>query len=160
LLQDVQNLQSVVLEKAGADGRYNSDQVFAADGSRGEKLYSTNVPVTTSYQLYRLKLTQKDGDSFYSPVINLASESMAESNRLWPNPAIDQLNVKISTAAGEKRPYTIYDRNGLAVGRGTVHWNSGETTATIPLPPLLAPGLYQLQVNMPGQPISFRFVKH
>ncbi|HET7897853.1 MAG TPA: lamin tail domain-containing protein, partial [Flavisolibacter sp.] len=69
LLQDVQNLQSVVLEKAGTDGQYSSDRVFSAEGSRGEKLYSANIPVSTPFQFYRLKLTQKDGNTYYSSVI-------------------------------------------------------------------------------------------
>lgn len=163
LLQEVQNLQSVVVEKATDAGNFVTEKILVNNGDRGSRLYSATVETGTSYRYFRLKITQKDGRSFYSPVLNIAATPSTGISRIWPNPATDKLNIELSGTANQKLAYCIYNTAGLAVAKGPIAVSREEKTSSILLPAALPPGVYQLQVegaSGTGQPISFRFVKH
>lgn len=159
LLQEVQNLQSIVVEKS-ADGEvFVTEKVLVNEKDRGPKLYAASVPEQASFPYYRLKITQKNGPSLYSPVINSAMGMPAGINRVWPNPATNRLVVELAGRTNQVLPYTIFDVNGVAVGKGILPLSSGKNTGSISLPASLRTGVYQLQLH--GQQlISFRFVKH
>lgn len=158
LLQDVQNLQSIVVEKAVDKSRFVTDKVFAAEQFRGTRLYSSSLAGTSSVQFVRLKITQKNGQVFYSPVIKIATSPSNQTPRIWPNPATDKIYLDLPGNENKTITYTIYNLNGLAVGKGIFSLNRGEHIGHLSLP-ALPPGVYNLQVSG-RQPISFRFVKH
>jgi hypothetical protein len=160
LLQDVQNLQSIVVEKAKANGKFVAEKVLTGENARGSKVYA--LPVASSDASYRLRITQKNGKTFYSPVVYLGTSRNTGSHRLGPNPATDKLNLQLWSNSTQKTGYVIYNSNGLAVYRGSLSLVSGENNTAISVQALPA-GSYHLQVtSLPGegQPISFRFVKH
>lgn len=161
LLEDVQNLQSIVVEKAQTPGNFIAEKVFAAENARGSKLYSLPASATDSYPYYRLKITQKNGKAFYSPVVYLAGRTEG-THRIGPNPAKDKLTLQLWSNEKQKGDYTIYNSNGVAVSRGVLSLSEGENTTAIPVQSLPT-GTYHLQVTGVAngkQPISFRFVKH
>lgn len=163
LLQDVQSMQSMVLQKSAEGEKFVTESVLVNDQTRGSKLYSLPVAATAAYRFYRLKITEKSGRSFYSPVINLSSGTPVGVNRVWPNPATDKLNIELATTGAQRMDYSIYNTSGLAVARGVLQLASGENTGVIPLSSSLPPGIYQLQMKSTEggrQPFSFRFVKH
>jgi hypothetical protein len=162
LLQDVQNLQSVVLEKSESGEKFVPEKIVTNSGDRGDKVYAAPVAAGATFRYYRLKITQKSGKMFYSPVINTLNETQT-ANRVWPNPATDKLNVELSNLEKQTPAYCIYNTSGLVVARGVLPANGNEKVSTISLPASLKPGVYQLQIDAAsgtGQPISFRFVKH
>jgi hypothetical protein len=161
LLQEVQNLQSIVVEKGTGNGRFVTEKIFSNELFRGDKLYSYAASSSPAFPLYRLKITPKNGRPFYSPVINTASGAVPPA-RIGPNPASDRLEVQLNSPAPQKAIYTIYNSNGAAVKGGNLPLSSGENKASIPLHSL-TPGMYHLQItglSRQEQPISFRFVKH
>lgn len=162
LVEDVQNLQSIVVEKARTPGNFIAEKVFANENARGSKLYSLPATTTESYPYYRLKITQKNGKSFYSPVVYLAPGRTEGSYRIGPNPAKDKLTLQLWSNGRQKGDYTIYNSNGVVVGRGALSLSDGENSTAISVQGLQA-GTYHLQVTGLAngkQPISFRFVKH
>ena len=159
LLQEVQNLQSVVVEKSKGDGRFIVEKVVSGEAARGSKVFSYPTEATPAYPLYRLKITQKNGKPFYSPVVNVRSGSALPLVRFGPNPAKDRLDIQLSSASPHQVQYTLYNSNGVAVKRGQLPLNSGENHVSVPLSGIL-PGTYNLQLISAGQPFSFRFVKH
>lgn len=162
LVQDVQNLQSIVVQKAGADGKFSTDKIFTNDPHRGDKLYKYAVDAAPSTAYLRLKMTQKNGGVFYSPVVSTVNGRSPQPPRIGPNPATDKLTLQLTSLSAQKAVYTIYNASGLSVKTSTLTLNKGENATDIPLQGLL-PGAYQLQISgVAGekQPISLRFVKH
>ena len=160
LLQDVQNLQSIVVEKAEANGKFVAEKILANENARGSKVYA--IPVTAADASYRLKITQKNGKTFYSPVVYLGTGRATATHRIGPNPATDKLNLQLWSSGTQRTGYVIYNSNGMAIDRGTLSLVSGENNTAISVQSLPA-GSYHLQVtglSGEGQPISFRFVKH
>lgn len=156
LLQDVQNLQSIVVEKSLDGIKFSTDQIFAHEQQRGDKVFS--IPVAAS-PFYRLKITNKSGQSFYSAVIRTTTATSVAA-RAWPNPATDKLHLELPETGTQNLAYTIFNTNGTVVGKGSLPVKQGENAAVISLPASMQPGVYHLQVSGGGQPISFRFVKH
>ncbi|NTS39723.1 lamin tail domain-containing protein [Flavisolibacter sp. BT320] len=162
LLHDVQNLQSIVVEKAAGDRNFIAEKIITGENARGSKLYTFAAQAPEAFPHYRLKLVQKNGKSFYSPEVYLGGAPTASVHRLGPNPATDKLVLQYQSAAKQIAVYTIYNTNGMMVGRGNLSLNNGTNNVTIPVQSL-PPGTYQLQVAGSAggvQPISFRFVKH
>lgn len=162
LLQDVQNLQSIVLQKATEDGRFITSEIISNAQRSGAQVFTTTVDALSKAQFYRLKIVQKSGRPFYSPVISTSVPQNNNSIRIWPNPATTQLHITLNNPAKHRLTYHIYNNSGLTVGKGILPGNQGENTATIPVQ-ALPPGVYQLQLTDPSgvqQPIPFRFVKH
>ena len=163
LLNDVQNLQSIVVEKSTDGARFETERVFVNKSDRGNKQYAAPVAAGSAYRYYRLKITGKGGRPFYSPVINTGTGTVTGLARFWPNPAVDRINVELSDVPAQTMAYTIYNTTGLPVSKGVLSLPVGERTAAIALPASLPPGAYHLHLSGTsgtGQPISFRFVKH
>lgn len=162
LLQEVQNLQSIVVEKGTGNGKFITEKIVTNESFRGDKLYAYVAAASPAFPLYRLKITPKSGRPFYSPVINTASGAAPSPVRIGPNPAREKLEIQLSSPEPKKAAYIIYNNNGVAVKMGNLPLAVGGNNATIPLHALL-PGNYHLQITgLTGQaqPFSFRFVKH
>jgi hypothetical protein len=162
LIQEVQNLQSIVVEKSTDGVKYVSEKIFSSEPQRGDKLYSFAVAASPSVNYFRLKITQKNGSSFYSAVVQTGAGSLAPPAKIGPSPATDKLNLQVSNSGARTVAYSIYNTNGLTVQRGNVALTNGENSVSFSVNSLV-PGTYQLHVTgVSGepQPISFRFVKH
>lgn len=162
MLDNMQSLQSIVVEKAAKGGKFMPDKIFANEDYRGSKAYSFSTPLTSNYQYYRLRITSKGDKPFYSPVISTDASTVYSTNSVWPNPVTDKLHLQVNSDAAQRVSYTIYNVNGIAVSSGSLQLNSGENLTTLPITSL-PQGVYQLQVSgLPdaSQPNSFRFVKH
>lgn len=162
LLQDVQNLQSLVVEKGTADGKFVTEKIYTNEPGRGDKVFAYTAAASTAFPLYRLRILSKSGQPFYSTVVNTATPSPATAVRVGPNPATDHLDLHLSSLASQKIAFAIYNHNGQVVKRGDLLLKTGENKASIFLHSLL-PGTYHLQLSgLAGQaqPFSFRFVKH
>lgn len=159
LLQEVQNLQTIVVEKSTGDGRFAMETILRDDAARGSKVFTYSAEASAAYPLYRLKITQKNGKPFFSPVINASTGNLSPLLRFGPNPAKDRLDIQLSSAGPCQAQYTLYNSNGVAVKRSHLPLHSGENKVSIPLQGIL-PGTYNLQLTGAGQPFSFRFVKH
>jgi hypothetical protein len=161
LLQDAQNMQSIVVEKAGENGKFVTAKIITNQQFSGEKTFSYTATGLAETRFYRLKISQKSGQTFYSSVLQVANSKRTEI-RIGPNPTTDKLELLVNSLQNTKADYTIYNASGISVKTGKLRLAEGENKAFIPVHALL-PGTYHLQVNglqPEGQPISFRFVKH
>lgn len=162
LLQEAQNLQSIVLEKSTDGKNFIAEKIFTGEGFRGGRLFSYPAGASASFRYYRLKITQKSGKPFYSPVVTMGVGEKTPPVRIFPNPATNKLQLQLSSPRPQKVAYAIYNTSGLALQSGHLLLSGAEQIQTISLQHL-PPGTYQLQVSgIAGepQPISLRFVKH
>jgi hypothetical protein len=162
LLQDVQNLQSIVVEKSVDGQTFSIEKIFFNENFRGDKLYSYATEASPNFVHYRLKLTQKNGHTFYSPVLNLQADLLPSRAWIGPNPVKDRLHLQIWSTTSQKTAYSIYNVHGQAMDRGSLPLQKGQNQLSIPVQSF-PPGNYQLVINGPAggkQPISLRFVKH
>lgn len=89
-----------------------------------------------------------------------ASDAKASAARVWPNPAIDKLNMALYTETETAALYVIYSMDGLIRKQGELKLNKGASSAALNVGSL-APGIYQLTIVQisEDQPISLLFVK-
>jgi hypothetical protein len=159
LLNEVEQLESVTLERARPFSAFEALEVFnQPPGATGSRYLTATAPATNDYYFYRLKIRQKNGSFFYSPVLDARQPNSFSQVKLWPNPATDLLHLSLPGTLNEVVSYRVFDSKGSEVKSGSWNLTPGVTTATIPLTGL-APGLYHLQ-TIGHQPISLRFVKH
>ncbi len=162
VLQDVQNLQSIVLQKSADGVTFETCKIYVGEQQSGTKLYSLPVTGSSSFPYYRLKVQQKNGPAFYSPIVRFESGSVHGSASMWPNPATDKLYLDLPETSLQNLQYTICNTSGMVAAKGSLPGRQSGNQRLVSLPASLPPGIYNLQVSSidGGQPISFRFVKH
>ncbi|MCX6318200.1 MAG: T9SS type A sorting domain-containing protein [Bacteroidetes bacterium] len=98
---------------------------------------------------YRLRITEKSGYIYYSPVRQLLISSAEQGFSIWPNPASRLLRLSRNTIGSAI--VKIADGNGKLVYHTTVVGRLTELTL-----PVLAPGIYFIQVNGSVQKLLIR----
>jgi len=91
----------------------------------------------------------------------LASNSQDALNsavEMWPVPATNQLNVKLSTQASATVSYEIVSITGQSFNRGNVDTNVGQTSISANISNL-AEGTYFFVMNVNGSTVTKQFVK-
>lgn len=162
LIENVENVQNIVIEKATGDSSFVLEKIVTNEANKGLQLHSELVSADPLFPYFRLKVIQKGGGFFYSPIVSTKTTSSTEPHSAWPNPATDKINLAVPSMDGAPMVYVIYDMSGRVVGRGKLVVNKGERFAQLKLP-AVAPGYYQVTLSgtlQMKQPISFRFVKH
>ena len=111
----------------------------------------------TSVLYYRLKQVDLNGKLAYSKVVSLL---LGNSSRiaLYPNPAVNNINVLVSSSRKEKLGCIVFDNIGRTVMVDSKQVNAGSNQISIDINKLPA-GVYYLKLN--GHSISerFQFVK-
>lgn len=109
----------------------------------------------TGWNYYRLKIIEKTGSYFYSPVRQVKFDKGMEDIRMFPNPATTVLNILLPSSYVTQATLLIYGMDGKFI-------SSNKPTAslvTLNVSPL-ASGTYVIQVvHNNGTKETFRFVK-
>jgi len=84
-----------------------------------------------------------------SATLGVNDNVKANAVQVYPNPAIDLLNV---TKVSDRATYTIYNMAGQAVSKGKVIGNKGQVSQ-------LAKGVYTISVNNEGEVSQVKFIK-
>lgn len=154
---DSEELEWLQLEGSGDDGVFypvSSQPVFAS-GEKTFPLLATAGP----YKRYRLKILEKGGRAYYSPVVKVAQPPAAEP-RPWPNPVTDRLFITVSAVQAGALSYTVLDPSGKALVRSSVVVPAGSSTVPVPTGSL-EKGIYYLRLEGAAlaHPLTVRFVK-
>jgi hypothetical protein len=160
MLGDVQDLESLILEESTDGGAFKTASVTKSfNGQTGQESYTIKVSATVS-KYFRLRILDKDGNSFYSPILNIKSPATFSINHLWPNPAGDKINIELGGELLQSAFYKIYSLNNTVVRSGKVQLNQSSNAFSLTINQL-PPGFYQLAFAPAEdrQPISFLFVK-
>ena len=124
-----------------------------------------NSDITQSYQMmdknprtginyYRLKQVDFDGDFEYHPIVSVDMAPIKEASlQLFPNPAIDKVNVFLPSSVEGPADIAIYNAMGQLVKTTTIDLAKGNNTTDIDIQEL-AMGRYTLIVNYAGQRLT------
>lgn len=124
-----------------------------------------NSDITQSYQMmdknprtginyYRLKQVDFDGDFEYHPIVSVDMAPIKEASlQLFPNPAIDKVNVFLPSSVEGPADIAIYNAMGQLVKTTTIDLAKGSNTTDIDIQEL-AMGRYTLIVNYAGQRLT------
>jgi len=94
---------------------------------------------------------------YQASTVGLYEYSAKTEFKVFPNPVQDILSIRASHELGTNVRYFIYNINGMIVKEGQTPANFNE----IEIGSLnsLSKGLYMIQLNVDGEPISLKFVK-
>lgn len=141
-------VQFFTVEKKDAGASWVPLLTRPAENSR-EEYNGTDHTVFTGENFYRLRITERNGNVYYSPVIRVHRAGAGERFSIYPNPA--------------SRSFTLYrnSNNAARVRLSDMHGKKIlEKISTLQreeiILPLLSPGVYLLQVNESVQKLMIR----
>jgi hypothetical protein len=144
--------------------RSRGDRSFEAVGqvdgvgttSQAQRYQYQDRPNETGTYYYRLKQTDFDGSSQFSPIVevHLTTEAAQSQLKLYPNPATDQTNLRLHLPQATALVVQISTANGQIVQRTQQPHQGGVQSMRLDLSDL-APGMYLVQVFDPsGRPVA------
>ena len=124
----------------------------------GNEQYQFIDAIPTQTTSYRLKVVNKDGTAFYSPMILFKAAAEAAKITLIQNPVQNTLRFTVP-ATQYISAITIYNINGVIMYSDKTGAAKNQTTISLPLPSNLPPGIYILQVRTDSGSKSATFIK-
>ncbi|MES2849468.1 MAG: hypothetical protein V4685_10465 [Bacteroidota bacterium] len=125
----------------------------AASGNSNYSLFKYKDPYTAAgVYYYRIKASSKHDVVTYSDIARVTILKVSSSLYVFPNPAIDNkvhLQVSNSLPAGEYH-LKLLSTDGKTVNTRTINHPGGRATYSIRPDVILTPGIYQLEVILPG----------
>ena len=107
------------------------------------------------WNYYRLKIIDKSGSFFYSPVRAVRFEKGMEQVKLFPNPATDVLNVQLPSSYVNSSVITVFGADGKLISSRKPAANMVVMNVSS-----LASGTYILQITKTnGDKETYRFIK-
>lgn len=105
---------------------------------------------------YRIKQVDKDGKYSYSKIVMVGKEAAAQVRmEVWPNPALDKIQIKIEGTEGKVAEIQLINNSGQLVWKRSM--NSSNLTISVEALPR---GIYTLMVGIDGKITSQqRFIK-
>jgi hypothetical protein len=140
---------------------YKIGIVNASGNSSLAKSYSfidSFASVGTNY--YRLKMVDINGEFKYSNVISQKQVNNASLVEVMANPFHDKLQMKIRLRQKQNVQIKLFDGTGLAVTQQILHGEAGVNMAEFRNVDALAKGIYVLEMNVDGKPVSKQVVKN
>jgi uncharacterized repeat protein (TIGR01451 family) len=140
---------------------YKIGIVNASGNSSLAKSYSfidSFASVGTNY--YRLKMVDINGEFKYSNVISQKQVNNASLVEVMANPFHDKLQMKIRLRQKQNVQIKLFDGTGLAVTQQILHGEAGVNMVEFRNVDALAKGIYVLEMNVDGKPVSKQVVKN
>ena len=137
---------SFVVERATTAGEFRRIGAIPASGNsyttRRYSLMDEQAPATTVF--YRIKQTDKQGNGSYSEICQVnAAGNKAETVKIFPNPADNNIYVLFAVGQEEGAEITMIDITGKEV----LHKKVGSAQTTLSAAHLPA-GIYLIQIQM------------
>lgn len=150
------NITSIALE-GGNGNLFTQVQELTRPFSIKNSTISAQAPVS-SFDEYRLKILDINGQISYSPVIRMSSGTI--KTQAWPNPTKSLLYIQLNATANSGATYTITNTMGSEVRKGMLSINKGINIMSIPTHDLV-PGVYQIFLSIASSPapVNIRFMK-
>lgn len=157
-LSEGQGGEVLHLEGAEAGGGFRTVSSLQLPEAFGEKKVQLLAPVTAT-ERYRLRVVEKDGSYYYSPVIRVAPLPVPQA-RLWPNPVGERLQVPVTALRAGVLRYRVVDRSGTVRLSGEQQVPAGASVLSLPVHTLPG-GLYYLSLSgaLPDGALQGTFLK-
>lgn len=134
--------------------------IGSVSGGAAKTSYQFEDERSNEWAYYRIKSVDQYGLTQYSNIISIApgkANSFAISN-VYPNPAVDQVNLAIQGASDEKVQLQLFSVSGQLVRNGVQQLGKGNQVATLGVVGV-NPGNYLLIATVGTQRYSFVVVK-
>jgi hypothetical protein len=159
-LNETENLQTVTLEKSTDGISFINEFIFNSKNNTGSKLYKQDAINEQRFSFYRLRIVGKDGEIFFSPVINTKNPVSYFTNSVSPNPVSHTTVISLVSDVSEIVNYKLFNVNNSLVMSGKLSLQLGMNSFPMSFQ-MLPAGLYHLFIIKKNQhqPVSFRIVK-
>jgi hypothetical protein len=105
---------------------------------------------------YKLRMTDMDETYTYSKVIKLINEKLDYSVTLAPNPASQNISIRLSRALDKPSEFAVFDMSGKVVLKQRI--DKDEAVKNIDIQALV-PGQYMIYLNLANDKMSLPFMK-
>ena len=95
--------------------------------------FTDNSPVSVNF--YRLKMVDVNGNFSYSGIKDLGGMAAAVSISCYPNPVVDQVNIRIDYASVTTCHYSVITLDGKVIQSGHIQTGSGQTSLDLSTAP-------------------------
>ncbi len=133
----------------------------AANSNRNEYSYTDNdlMNLQTQKVFYRLQLMDKNGHFTYSKILRFDLKQKATGISVFPNPAVNSLNLSFFQGKQGIVMISITDMKGAAVKKQTENIPSGSTSINIDVSMLPSAGYILSVINEKGLALYQKFIK-
>jgi hypothetical protein len=144
------NTDRFSIERSVEGRNYTAIGSVNALNNAGVSNYNFTDPAVTSLGVpvvyYRLRLSERNGRMAYSRIVVLSIDGKKNKVLLYPNPAINELNLSISMSRSEKIQGSIIDNTGRILLQQQWNLSAGSTSLSIDIS-VLAKGVYYLELK-------------
>jgi len=146
------------IEKSSNKENFTTVATVKATAKPGDVYYTYSESYQGS-QYYRIKVVNKNGTSFYSPVL-FVKESMVQENKLWINEKLGS-NPALSYYAKHdgQCTITVYNMNGIRMLQKQKHVQQGQNVILLEGTERWISGIYIIEIVQHGQRITTKFNK-
>jgi hypothetical protein len=140
--------------------RFINESIFNSQNNTGSRLYKQNVTNEERFSFYLLRIVNKVGKIFFSPVINTKNPVSYFTNRVSPNPMNHTTVINLVSDRSETADYKLFNVDNSLIRIGKLSLHTGLNSFPLPFQKLPS-GLYHLIIvkNNQHKLISFRIVK-
>jgi hypothetical protein len=140
-LSEPQKIQSVILEKASADMKFEQLNEIHPSAEVLRYTYTDHDFAALSY--YRLRINYSEGNSVYSSILKFNSAAGGkESFKIYPSLVNDQIQMQYFSDKKEKAALNLYDYNGRLIFTRSVELQTGMNNTSIEGLSAVMPGNY------------------
>ncbi|HEV7333907.1 MAG TPA: T9SS type A sorting domain-containing protein [Flavisolibacter sp.] len=143
------------------DGKvYKPVDIVSASAKAGEAYYVYNE-TTTAKAYYKIKVSGKDQNVFFSPVVLVEHPGYETENKLniLQNPVQATLSIMYYATETAVQTLTIYNASGMRVHSEQIAVQKGQNKRNLVLGQKLPSGMFILEITGNGARATERFVK-
>lgn len=156
------NTEEFVVERSINGNNYFPVGIIISANTHGIHNYSFTDPnivnLGTDIVYYRLKQRDEDSRYTYSRVVSISIASKTDVD-LYPNPAINRINLAVIASRKEKMDYEVFDNAGKIVIQDTREILSGINHLSVDIKKLSA-GVYYIKLSSNSISKKSQFVKY
>jgi hypothetical protein len=129
----------------------NWQQIGTIPGSfqAGKKQYAFTDPASlnTAKAYYRLEMLHENGRVVYSVILSVQTDQLAQSLKIYPNPASHSASLTVYAASAGDVKITITDQAGRAVWNNVYGVSRGNNTLVVDGLDKLGQGIYYISIK-------------
>ncbi|MBL0358926.1 MAG: T9SS type A sorting domain-containing protein [Chitinophagaceae bacterium] len=137
-----------------ADGiHFNEIHTTAVTGNNNSTVHYSVLDENpaTGNNFYRIKSIDRSGQAQYSQTVNVKMGNTKAAISVYPNPLQNNtINLQFSNQQAGKYSIRLMNTNGQIVYSSVLNISSNNMAQAIEVPQLLAKGMYQVEINGPG----------
>jgi hypothetical protein len=154
------NVDRYIVEHSFNGVSFSAVGSVTANNSTGENNYSfTDNGLAPGIHYYRIRRTDKDGNSGYSDVKSIKISTTGANVQVRPNPVIGStLVLAVSVQQSNKTNIQVMGVDGKIIVRENVNLTAGNNLVNVNISSV-PPGIYLVQVQLSDEVVTKKFIK-